>query len=250
VQLDHRPTKILIAGNSGTGKSTFATAVLLNSPATYKFVYDWEGEMTERIGFAPAHDADGLFEQLAKGWCIFNPDKMFPPEDTEDPGAAGLAWFTDWVFMVKKAINEEDKANGRPFSVGLFFCDELQDLCDAHSMPRGLRTILERGRRQGIDTLLAAQQPNVIHNRARNQITELVAFAQVDENAVTYFEDMGFDGDDIRNLDAGQWRLMNRRKKIFQWGSMNWKRGLPVIEGSKVLFAGADNSQVRDHTSG
>lgn len=239
MDLKHRPSKVVISGNSGSGKSTFGTAVLLNSPQTYKFVFDWEGELRERIGFAAARDADGLTKQLEQGWVIFDPDEMFP-EEMEDSLAEALDWFAGWVFSIKKAINEEAKEKGLPFPTALFYCDEVQEICDTHTMPRGLKTILERGRRQGIDSMIVTQQPNIIHNRVRNQLTEVVAFSQVDENAVTFFEDLGLDGEDIRGLAEGQWRLLNRRTRTFQWGHIEWPKGKIVVEGTKAFARPAD----------
>jgi hypothetical protein len=228
MDLAHHPTKILVSGNAGSGKSTFATAVLLNSRQTYKFIFDQEGESQLRLGFAPAHDAEGLAGQLAQGWVIFDPWEMFP-DDLDQ----AFDWFCSWCFDVKEAMNQEDADAGRPFSTALFFVDELQNLVETHQVPRGLRAILERGRRQGIDTLLVTQQPNVIHNRTRNQITEIVAFSQVDQNAVDFLEDLGFDGDDVRALPVGHWRLLNMRQRKFQWGRIKWKPPTVIVEGEK-----------------
>jgi len=227
MQLSHSPTKILIAGNSGSGKSTFATAVLCNSLQTYKFIFDQEGESQERLGFAAARDEEGLLEQLEQGWVVFDPSEMFPGQNDE-----ALEFFCRWCFDVKKAINLEDKENGRPFSTALFFCDELQNLVDAHNVPYGLRLIMETGRRQGIDTLLVTQQPNSIHNRTRNQLTEIVAFSQVDKNAVDFLEHLGFDPDVIRTLDAGQFRLLNVRSRIYQIGHVDLAKRRVFVEST------------------
>lgn len=239
MQLAHSPTKILISGNSGSGKSTFATAVLLNSQHTYKFIFDQEGESQQRLGFSAATDEGGLVEQLEQGWVIFDPSEMFPGETAD-----ALEFFCQWCFSVKKAINEEDADAGRPFSTALFFCDELQNLVDSHSVPKGLRLILETGRRQGIDTLLCTQQPNVIHNRTRNQLTEIVAFSQVDKNAVEFLEDLGFNGDEIRSLDAGQWRLLVPRRRIYQTGSVDFAKRRIVVETSQVLPKLSDSNGI------
>jgi len=187
-----------------------------------------------RLGFAPAHDADGLIRQLEQGWVIFDPWTMFPDDDGADNGLdRAFDWFCDWCFTIKEAINKEAYDNGQPFPTALFFCDEVQNLVETHQVPRGLRAILERGRRQGIDTLLVTQQPNVIHNRTRHQITEIVAFSQVDKNAVEFLEDCGFDGDDVRSLPCGSWRLLNLRGQQYQWGRITWRPPAVVIEGEK-----------------
>jgi len=230
VLLSHRPRKILISGNSGSGKSTMATAVLLNAPHTYKFVFDQEGESQQRLGFAAATSEQGLIDQLEQGWVIFDPSEMFPGENDQ-----ALEFFCDWCFNVKKAINDEAKAEGRPWCTALFFCDELQNLVDTHSVPRGLRLILETGRRQGIDTLLVTQQPNVIHNRTRNQLTEVIAFAQIDKNAVEFLEDLGFSGEEIRGLDAGEWRSLVPRRRVYQTGRIDFESGKIVVESTQVF---------------
>lgn len=230
MDLAHPPTKILVSGNAGSGKSTFATAVLLNARHTLKFVFDQEGESQLRLGFAPARDAEGLLAQLAQGWVIFDPWEMFP-DDLDQ----AFDWFCDWCFSVKEALNAEAADNGQPFPTALFFCDELQNLVETHQVPRGLRAILERGRRQGIDTLLLTQQPNVIHNRTRNQITEVVAFSQVDQNAVEFLEDLGFAGEEIRALPVGHWRLLNLRQRKFQWGRIAWMPPKVIVEGTREI---------------
>ena len=92
------------------------------------------------------------------------------------------------------------------------------------------------------DTLLVTQQPNVIHNRTRNQITEVVAFSQVDQNAVEFLEDLGFAGDDIRALPVGAWRLLNLRQRLFQWGRIKWKPPTVLVEGSRRIGAPENSS--------
>jgi hypothetical protein len=95
-----------------------------------------------------------------------------------------------------------------------------------------LKQILERGRRRGIDTLLVTQQPNVVHNRVRNQITEVVAFSQADENAVKFLEDLGFDGQEIRSLGAGEWRSLCLRTRRWQAGRIDFHGGGVTIASS------------------
>lgn len=215
MQLDHRPTKILVAGNSGCGKSTFATRYVLNAPQRVKFIFDPEGEFALRNGFSAAGTAEELFSQLESGWVIFDAGQEF-----EGATAEAFEFFSEWVFRISKALDEEAEAAGQAPMTKLFFADELQTVVETHEVPAGLRLILETGRRYGIDTLLVTQQPNVIHNRARNQITEVVAFSQVDENAVQFLVALGFDGDEIRGLPPGEFRLLQIRTRTWQAGNV------------------------------
>lgn len=72
-----------------------------------------------------------------------------------------------------------------------------------------LACVLETGRRYGLDWAGIAQQPNLIHNRIRNQATEVVAFQQMDPRAVDWCAAVGFDGDAIRALAPGQYLAKN-----------------------------------------
>lgn len=210
MQLAHRPSKILITGNSGSGKSTFASCVVFGSPQRFKFVFDQEGEFGERHQLPTVRYAEQLAEQLQTGWVIYD-----PAEDEWPDLPSAFEFFSDWVFTLAGELPDQK----------LFFCDELQALCENWEMPWGLKQILERGRRRGIDTVLVTQQPNAIHNRARNQITEVVAFSQVDENAVKFLEPLGFSGDEIRGLDVGEFRSLQVRTRLFQSGRVDFARG-------------------------
>jgi len=207
--LNHRPTKILVTGNSGCGKSTFYTRYLLNSPQTFKFVFDHEGEFGYRNGLPTAKTPDELLAAVERKWIIFDPVKEFPGRTLE-----AFEFFTEWTF------NLSEKLPGTK----LFACDELQTIVDVHDTPPGLRLILETGRRQGIDTILVTQQPNIVHNRVRNQLTEVVAFSQVDENAVKFLESLGFDGEEVRQLSPGKFVLFDLRRRRWQRGDVFAKK--------------------------
>jgi hypothetical protein len=216
--LNHRPTKILVTGNSGCGKSTFYTRYLLNAPQQFKFVYDHEGEFGYRNGLPTAKQPDELLAAVEKKWVIFDPVEMFPGRTLE-----GFEFFTEWTF------NLSEKLPGTK----LFACDELQTIVDVHDTPPGLRLILETGRRQGIDTILVTQQPNIVHNRIRNQLTEVVAFSQVDENAVKFLESLGFDGEEIRQLSPGKFVLFDLRRRRWQRGDVFAKKTISSSSSPK-----------------
>lgn len=190
MNLAHRPTKILVTGKSGSGKSTFASRFLLNVDARVRFIYDHQGEFSLRFKVAPAVDAEGIARQLASGWVFFDPSRMFPGKSSE-----GWDFFCDFVFEVSQ------QTPGRK----LLFCDELQMLMSRSTLPDEFASVLETGRRYELDLLLVAQQVNLLNNRVRNQLTEIVSFTQTDRTALDWLEDSGFDPGVLRSLPAGQY---------------------------------------------
>ena len=196
MDLAHQPTKILITGASGTGKSTYWTRCLLGFPARYKFVYDHEGELAARLGVPSLAGLPELAESTARGWAIFDPHRLFPGRIEE-----GFAFFCDFAFAAGQRLA------GRK----LFACDELQCLVDTQSLSDELRLILQTGRRYQIDFLGIAQQPNEIHNRVRAQFTEVVSFLQTEALAIDWLARFGFDGEALRHLAPGEFVARTRR---------------------------------------
>jgi hypothetical protein len=56
---------------------------------------------------------------------------------------------------------------------------------------------------------MIAQQPNLVHNRLRNQATEVVAFQQMDPRAVDWCAEVGFEAEAIRALPPGAYLARN-----------------------------------------
>lgn len=194
MNFSHRPTKILLTGRSGTGKTTYFLAYLTRAPYRKKFVFDGEGEISHKLGKRPATSPQELLGALGGEWIVYDPAKMFPGDT-----AAGFRFFCDWSFHMGTRLPGPK----------LFAADELQKVTDQYGNCKELALILETGRRYEIDAILIAQQPNLIHNRTRNQLTEIVSFAQNDARAVQFLEDMGLAGPTIRNLRPGQFLAKN-----------------------------------------
>lgn len=208
MQLSHKSTKICISGASGTGKSTFWTRLVLGYKAQTKFVFDHELELCERLKIRPARNVPELAIALSdppngEHWVIYDPEAMFG-SDLEK----AFGFFCDFCFTASIRIR----------GTKLFGCDELQAVTDCHTIPKAWQDILQRGRRRGIDTAIATQAPNEIHNKLRNQLTEVVAFAAADERALEWLEKYGFNGEELRQLPAGE--FIARRR-----GALNQTRG-------------------------
>lgn len=193
---DHKPTKVLIVGASGTGKTTFFLRYLTNVRAEYRFLFDQEGELQQRLGLPPALTPTDLGRQIRTGWILFDPVEMFPGRIVE-------AWefFCDWTLWVAGRLD------GRK----ILAVDELQKLVSTHSKGIGpaFAKVLETGRRFRLDFVGVAQQVNLLHNRIRTQLTELVCFHLPDRTARAWVADAGIEG--IERLSAGEYVARNLR---------------------------------------
>lgn len=196
MQLHHRSFKLLVTGRSGTGKTTYFVNFIAGSAYRRIFLYDHEGELQLVTGAQPCFTPDELVKAVEGGarLVLFDPSGQFPGDV-----AAGFAFFCEWVFEVCRALPGEK----------LFGCDELQKLVGTSQMPWELSLLLETGRRAGIDAAFISQQPNIIHNRIRNLLSEVVTFQHIDAAAIKFLEDLGMDSDEIRALPVHHWICRN-----------------------------------------
>lgn len=107
----------------------------------------------------------------------------------------GLDFYADYVFECAKRFDGQS----------LFCCDEIQKLTDTDTVSYEISCIIETGRRWEIDTVFVTQQINLVHNRVRNQQTEVVTFRQNDPRAIDWLVNFGFDEDAIRSLQNGDY---------------------------------------------
>lgn len=203
--LDHAPRKVLSTGCSGSGKSTSLEKFLLNTNYDYRFVFDQDGEFQQRTGLEAARDPDELLAQIEERWAIFDPVKMF-----EGDLEGAFDFFCSWTFGMAGALP----------GIKIFGVDELQNMVTPQFMPRSFKSILQMGRRRALDSFLVTQQPNDIHNTVRNQFTEVISFQQIDENAIAFLKDVGFDPERIRALAPGQFLYRNLKTKDSAEGRM------------------------------
>jgi hypothetical protein len=190
MQINHTPSKILISGRSGCGKTTFFTSFIEKSQYNYKFIFDHEGEFSLRTKITCISTEQEFQEWQPREYTVFDPSIMFAGDLY-----GAFNFYNDWVFNISGALQGKK----------LFACDELQKLVATQKIEQELAQLIETGRRRGIDWVAVTQQPNLIHNRLRNQITEMVSFQQIDPRALKWFEEMGFNALDLRNLARGEY---------------------------------------------
>jgi len=193
----HPSCKVILTGASGTGKTTLFEKLIRKSKARWKFVFDHQGEFSQRFGQTACRNIQSLCEATARGgWIIYDPVEMYPG-DVE----TAFLFYADFVFEMSKTFKGHK----------LFCCDELQMLVTQSTAPVELKTILQTGRRYQLDFFAITNALNAIHNSIRNQTTEIYTFLQSDKNAIAYLAENGFDENQIRNLGQFEYLWRNLR---------------------------------------
>jgi hypothetical protein len=187
----HKPRRLLITGKSGTGKSEYFIRYIESVASQYStvFIFDHEGEFAARTGWPSARSQEDLEQD--RHIQVFDPIDLYPGDKE-----TAFEFYCDYVFAY--AQSQEDQ--GKQF---LFACDELQKIGGTDVLPQDLSCLVETGRRYCIDTVFIAQQPNLVHNRLRNQVTEVVTFRHNENRAIDWLVQYGFDEDRIRELGSG-----------------------------------------------
>jgi hypothetical protein len=90
----------IVAGVSGSGKSTFALRYLVNAALDVRFIFDLGGEYASRLRIAPSVDYYSLVLSLGRGWVLFDPEILFPGRI--EPA---FAFFCDWVFAMSQRVS-------------------------------------------------------------------------------------------------------------------------------------------------
>lgn len=171
-QIAHRPTKSLVCGSSGTGKTTLIIRKIATAEARNVFIYDQEGELAYRLGILPAEVAD------LDAWADTFRVVLFDPATSGMDNETAFDYFCSWSF------ERSQKTAGRKILV----VDELQRLCgtSAGQLPKPLVDVLEIGRRAGLDFIAGSHAPNLLNNRIRAQLTEIFAFRIIDARAADW----------------------------------------------------------------
>jgi len=209
--INHRPIKTVITGKSGSGKTTYFQRLLENGFGSYwqtVFLYDWQGEMAQRLRFAPVLDFEALPSELERGFVIFDPAREFEADYT-----LGLQAFSRWSFEICKTTNAARYPR-------LFACDEMQLLMGNDECLPEVQSVIQTGRRVGLDMAIVAQQLNELHNIARSQTTERVTFQHEDPYVLSVMAKWGFDPEAVAALPVGEFLYRNdrgeeRRDKLF-----------------------------------
>jgi len=191
----------LVAGVSGSGKTTFALRYLVHDRSlALRLVWDPDGQLSTRLGVPPATTVQELALAAEDGWIVFDPNVMFPGKHGQ-----GFDWFCRWAYQV---------AGARPGRKCLLV-DEVWRYCTATTIPQSLAECIQTGRVRSLDTLFAVQRPNRLNEAILNEATEFVAFRLQGSNALRTVESLGADGLRVSNLPLGtfeSWNLQNGQR--------------------------------------
>jgi len=195
MQFDHDPTKILIVGMSGAGKSTYQIRYVKNTPYDRIFIFDHKLEFRAKLGVDTVFSTDDIVRKLEEG-----KEKMFsysPLEDYPGDQQLGFNFYCEWTYNVCKALC----ADGRK---SLFVADEVNRFTDSSNMGDEFRELIEDGRLQGLDFIGTSHGANSINNKLRGQLSEIVALRTRDARPLKFLEENGFDPEEVRALNKGE----------------------------------------------
>lgn len=209
----HKASHVLVTGRSSSGKSTLLQTLITEGATRTTFIFDPEGEFSERLKLTASPTLAGLGEDQIS---------LFTP-------GANTVWadeFDDFCFF---CFNFATLFPGR----SLMVVDELQDYVDTFTLPDTFRDCLQKGRRYGLDCLYASQQPNLLHNIIRSQTSEVYSFAQSDALSTKFVARLGVNSEavlalhDLEFIHKQIGRPETKGKIVFD------KRGLARIVAEK-----------------
>lgn len=195
--IDYAATRAitLVAGCSGSGKTTFCLRYLVNDRTlAARFLWDADGQLADRLGLASASTPEELQASIEDGWAIFDPNPLFPGRHAE-----GFAWFAAWAYAASAGIP------GRK----VLLVDEVWRYCNNVSIPQPLAECIQTGRVRGLDCMFATQRPNRLNEAVTNEVSECVAFRLQGPNALRVVGELGCPVSDVACLARGHWLASN-----------------------------------------
>jgi hypothetical protein len=191
--IDYAATRAvtLVAGRSGTGKTTFCLRYLVNaSHLRGRWIWDADGQISARLGLPAASTAEDLEASMEDGWSIFDPNVLFPGRHAE-----GFSWFAGWAYG----------AAARTSGPSCLLVDEVWRYCSPHAIPQPLAECIQTGRVRGLSCMFATQRPNKLNGSVLNEVTECVGFRLQDRLALSVVAECGLPASEVSCMAPGSW---------------------------------------------
>lgn len=186
LQINAKRNVTVCAGCGRTGKSTFAVRYLLNAPLDVRFVFDPEGEYSQRLQIPIATSGYDLSLMLCKGWVLFGPHQLFPGRLDE-----AFKFFCEWSF---------DQASAIPNVRAVLVVDEVWRYANPQNMPIELSTVVQTGSKRGLGLLCNTQIPNKLNGAILNECSEFVCYRLNSPQALATVEERGFNPEEVSTL--------------------------------------------------
>lgn len=185
----------LVAGKSGSGKTTFALRYLVNArDLACRYVWDADGQIAQRLALPAAETVEELAMAAADGWAIFDPNRLWPGRHVE-----GFAWFCAWAYASAARIP------GRK----VLLVDEVWRYCSPNAIPQSLAECIQTGRVRRLDCMFATQRPAKVNGSITNEVTEAVCFNLREPAGLDRLEEMGADRAEVLALPPGSFVAVN-----------------------------------------
>lgn len=167
-----------VVGSSGTGKTQYGVQFWTQSRHDRILIFDHQGEYESRLGKLCVTTEDiNEVVALAEQYRIiaYDPVEQFPGELE-----TALAVWCDLVWRMARLMHEQKNIET------LVVIDELQKIVDKFQTPVEVKTLVQTGRKFGLDTWFTSQQPNELPNEVRNQWTEVTCFRLTDQTPLDF----------------------------------------------------------------
>lgn len=175
-------SRVFIAGMTGSGKTVLAKRIFDSCPRGVVYDIGWESVLGDDCEVV--HDHKKINWMKSQKWVVR------PQSDK----SSTFNKFCEWFYY-----ENEDC---------MLYVEEISDLVGKQSSPEFFGTILRRGRKTGLGTIMVTQMPVQVHKLCISQAQHLIVFRMFEARHIDYIcECSGLStkqGDMIRDLEDYQ----------------------------------------------
>lgn len=201
MNISRKAKHLAIVGRSGTGKTTLAITQILGQSHDRVIIADHEGEFAERLRVPLNDNWPDFYDAVEK-------QRVVCLDITEiNPGETLESFDRLTAVVLELAKTTFDPKN----LTVLFVIDEVQKYTSTAAVTVNFKTLVETGRKWGVDTLCISQRPNKIHGDLLEQFTEIFFFQLKNPRSHLFGEYYGVTAEEQMSLEEGEFLYLNQR---------------------------------------